>query len=295
MNEDQLKNIYLGVIGVLTLLLMWSGWRQGVARQLMTLLAIVGAYFVGWYGGPTVAPLFDFLRYPQPATLIIGSIAAGLLTFIAIRILRVAFFKKTAQFGSKTARVVHGSLGAFVGLVFGGILFMVSADAIRILGTIATVHVQAADQQKKALEATGPKPGTLPVEEPNALIRGLAKLSSAIDQGSTGEFLKKYDPVPKNVYATIAKLAIMASSQESLDRFLEYPGVAKLASNPKLLALRSDPSVSELLAKNSYFKLLRHEKVVELASDPEFAAEIKKVDFDEALNAALKSHPARGL
>jgi hypothetical protein len=29
--------------------------------------------------------------------------------------------------------------------------------------------------------------------------------------------------------------------------------------------------------------------VVALASDPEFAAEIKRVDFDEALNSALKN------
>lgn len=299
MNElsaGTLEAIYLSVIGLLTLLLMWNGWRQGVARQLMTLLAIVSGYLVGWFGGPSVAPMLAFLRYPEPVTRIIGGVVAGLAAFIAIRTLRLLFFKRTAQMESSRVRMSYGVFGALVGLVFGAALLLFSSDAIRMLGTLANMHVKMADQQKKALEADPVGAKAVPIEEPNPLIRGLAKLSDALSNGSTGKFIQSYDPVPKNVYVTIAKLAMMVSSQEALNRFLAYPGVESLASHPKLLALRMDPSVGELLANNSYLKLLRHEKVVALASDPEFAAEIKKINFEEALNAALKnSSGAEGL
>jgi hypothetical protein len=47
-----------------------------------------------------------------------------------------------------------------------------------------------------------------------------------------------------------------------------------------------------LLASQSYFRLLRHEKVLELANDQEFAERIKGTDFNQALDHALKA-PAR--
>ncbi len=294
MNElsaGTLEAIYLSVIGLLTILLVWNGWRQGVARQLMTLLAIVGGYLVGWYAGPSVAPMLAFLRYPEPVLRILGGVVAGLAAFIGIRTLRLLFFKRTAQFESIRVRRIYGFFGALVGLLFGAGLLLFSSDAIRMLGSVANMQVRISDQDKQARAANPNGAKLLQVDEPNPLIKGLAKLSDALNNGSTGKFIQSYDPVPKNVYATIAKLAMMVSRQESLNRFLAYPGVEGLANHPKLTALRMDPTVGELLANNSYLKLLRHEKVVALASDPEFAAEIKKVNFEEALNAALKGAP----
>ncbi len=299
LSPDALKSIYLLVIGIFTVFLAWSGWRQGVCRQLMTLLAIVSAYLMAWYAGGQVAPLFEFLRYPEPLTRLIGSFVAGLASFFAIRTLRLLFFKKTAQQKPGALRISSAALGAMLGVVFGGVLLILSSDVIRMLGAIASMHVRMAEVHKHqpppvVVEGQPEPPAAPPIEEPNMLIRGLAKLSDALDTGSTGDFLKRYDPVPTKVYATVAKLALMVANPDALNRFLAYPGVEKLAHHPKLIALRNDPSVAALLASNSYLKLLRHEKVVSLASDPEFAAEIRRVNFDEALNAALKTLPGGG-
>ena len=291
MNElsaSTLESIYLTIVGVITIFLVWSGWRQGVSRQVMTLLAIAGAYLVGWYGGDTVAPLFRFMRYPEPITRLIAGIVAGLATFLAVRTLRAVFFKKTAQLEPGRKRTVYGACGAALGVVFGALLLLLSSDAIRLLGKVASTQVKAAEDQKKELEAHPAYAKLNPAEEPNIFIRGLAKLGGALEQSSTGQFLQRYDPVPTHVYATIAKLAMVVSNQDSLHRFRTYPGVQRLTEHPKLLALMNDPSIGELLAHNSYLKLLRHDKVVALASDPEFAAEIKKVNFDDALDAALE-------
>lgn len=296
LSPEALKGIYFAVIGVLTALLVWSGWRQGIFRQLMTIMAIASAYLMAWYAGGTVAPLFDFLRYPAPVTRVIGSFVAGFATFLAIRTLRQILFKKTTQQERGAWRTSSSVLGALLGVVLGGVLFVLSSDIIRMFGAIASMHVKMADaRQHQPPPPPGPgQHAPLPVEPPNALIRGIAKLSDALESGSSGEFLKHYDPVPVKVYATVAKLALVVANPDALNRFLAYPGVEKLANHPKLVALRNDPSVSALLASNSYLKLLRHDKVVSLAGDPEFAAEIKKVDFDDALTAALKVLPGAG-
>lgn len=294
MNEvsaGTLEAIYLATIAGATALLVWNGWRQGILRQLMTLLALVGAYLAGWYGAEAATPLFEFLRYPAPITHVIAGLAVGAATFIGVRTLRVLWFKKTSQLAPGARQLSFGLLGAFMGLIFGGVLLLFTTDALRLLGAIASTHVRSTEQQKQALQEDPDAAKMPPPEEPNALVRGLAKLGNAIEQSDTGKFLEKYDPVPKNVYATVAKLALVVSNSESLDRFRDYPGVKRLIEHPKLLALYEDPGVNELLAHGSYLKLLRHEKVIALAGDAEFAAEIKKVDFEHALDSALREKP----
>lgn len=286
-----LEAIYLAVIGVITLFLMWSGWRQGFARQVMTLLAILSAYLVGWFAGPSLVPYFSFLRYPEPLTRIIAGCVAGFSTFLIVRTLRMLLFKKTSQLDPGFLRSTYGVLGAAMGLAFGGVLLFLSSDFIRLIGTVASTHVQISEQRKKTNEADPNHDRNEAPEEPSELIRGLAKLGSALDEGTTGQFIKRYDPVPTNIYASITKLALMVSNQDALDRFLSYPGIMGLTRHPKLVALQSDPSVAELIKSHSYLRLLRHEKVVALASDPEFAAEVKKVNFDGALDAAVKGMP----
>jgi hypothetical protein len=132
-------------------------------------------------------------------------------------------------------------------------------------------------------------PDLLPPEEPGPLVRSFAKLGTALDEGKSGEFLQRYDNVPAtHVFATLAKLGIMVSRPEAVDRFLAYPGVEKLASHPKLIAVKNDPAVAELLLNRSFVRLLRHEKVVALANDAEFNALVKQMQFEKALDHALK-------
>jgi hypothetical protein len=121
------------------------------------------------------------------------------------------------------------------------------------------------------------------------VVSGLAQLSNALDNGGSGDFFRKVDPVPTHVFATLTKLGMMVSRPEAVDRFLNYPGIADLTRHPKLLALRNDTDVNRLLASQSYFRLLRHEKVLALASDQEFANRIKGTDFNKALDHALKA------
>ncbi len=282
LTADHLKTGYYGLSALFIAVLGWSGWRQGVVRQLMTLTAIACAYAAAWYGASSAAPVFAFLKYPPQVTTLIGGTAVGCATFLGLHGLRRWLFRRTAQLANPRVRLSYGILGAILGVTFGSLVFLLTTGLVRAVGTVAQSRLE--DVEKEKLE-----PDLLPSEEPGALVRSFAKLGTALDEGKSGEFLHRYDKVPAtHVFATLAKLGIMISRPECVDRFLDYPGVEQLAFHPKLVAVRDDPSVGALLASRSFVQLLRHEKVVALANDAEFNALMKKMEFEKALDHALK-------
>ncbi|MEO6785379.1 MAG: CvpA family protein [Chthoniobacteraceae bacterium] len=287
LSADILKIAYYGVSVIFIAALGWNGWRQGVARQLMTLAAIVCAYAAAWYGASSAAPVFGFLKYPPQITRIIGGAAVGLATFLGLHGLRRWFFKRTAQQKSATVRMSYGILGAILGVAFGSLIFLFTTGVVRALGTVAKSRIEDIEEEKHQ------PGGLLPPEEPGPLVRSIANLTTALDEGKSGKFLQRYDNVPAtHVFVTLAKLGIMVSRPEAVDRFLSYPGVEKLAAHPKLVAVKNDPEVFKLLDSHSFVKLLRHEKVLALASDGEFNALMREMEFEKALDFALKpEHP----
>jgi hypothetical protein len=289
LSASTLKYLYYagsaGFIGLLT----WNGWRQGVARQAMTLLSIVCAYAAAWFGASSAAPLFKFLRYPPQVTILIGGCAVGCATFLALHGLRRIFLKRTAQQKNFTIRFSYGILGAFLGLVFGSLLFLLSSSTIRALGAVAKSRLADLEKEHHPAPSRLKLPPLLPEDEPGSFVKGMAKLGGALDEGRSGKFFQRYDAVPTaHVFATLTKLGIMVSRPEALDRFLAYPGVGKLANHPKLVAVRNDPEVGELLINGSYVKLLRHQKVIALANDEEFNSLVRKMEFEKALDHSLK-------
>jgi len=282
LSADTVKTAYYGVSAALIALLGWNGWKQGFARQFMTLLSIGCAYAAAWWGGPAAAPIFGFLKYPAQITTMISSAAVGITTFLALHGLRRLLFKPTSLHKSAGIRFSYGLLGALINVAFGILLFLLTTGAIRAIGTVAQSRLD--DMEKEKLS-----PVPLPPDEPGPLVRSFAKLGGALDEGKSGKFLHRYEAVPAaHAFATLAKIGIMVSRPEAVERFLAYPGVKTLTTHPKLIAVKEDPSVSELLLSSSFIKLLRHEKVIALANDTEFNALVKQMGFDQALEYALK-------
>ena len=290
LDPKTLKTVYYAGSTVFVGLLAWNGWRQGIVRQAMTLVSIVAAYLAAWFGASSAAPVFGFLHYPPLITRLIAGAAVGCATFLALHSVRRLLVRRTAQQTSPTLRLSFGILGACVGLGFGLLFFFVTSSTIRALGEVAKARLD--DHEKEAHPSPdAPKAPPLTAEDdPGPLVRGIAKLGGALDEGKSGKFFHRYDAVPAaHVFATLAKLGIMVSRPEAVDRFLSYPGVRELAHHPKLVAVRNDPDVSKLLVEQSYIRLLRHEKVVALSNDEEFNALIRKMDFEKALDHALQS------
>ncbi len=288
MNElsaDTLKIGYFTVAAIALALFAWNGWRQGIFRQAGSIVAIVSAYAAAWFGASSVGPLFGFLHYPRQLLDLVGGLAIGLVALIGLRSLSGILFRRTAEQRPGGARMSYGIFGALLGLAFGLFLFVLVSDAVRILGGLAKTNVDLAARVPSVIPEKGHT--IRPVEQPGIFVRSLAKLSGALNADGTGRLMQHYDPVPASVYASIFKLGLVVSSPDALDRFMSFPGVEDISRNPKLTALRDDPEIGELLATNSYLKLLRHERVMALASDPGFAAQIKTVNFEKALDFAV--------
>ena len=289
LSADNLKIAYYSAAVLFVAALGWSGWRQGVLRQLMTLAAIACAYAAAYFGASSAAPVFAFLKYPPQVTTLIGGTAVGCATFLGLHGLRRWLFKRTAQQKNPTVRLSYGILGAILGVVFGSLVFLLTTGLVRAVSAVAKSRLGDIEKENHAA------PILLP-EEPGPLVRNFAKLGTALDEGKSGEFLQRYDAVPAtHVFATLAKLGIMVSRPEAVDRFLAYPGVEKLASHPKLVAVKDDPEIAEMLIHHSFVRLLRHEKVLALANDSEFSALMKQMEFEKALDFALKPATAPGV
>ena len=96
------------------------------------------------------------------------------------------------------------------------------------------------------------------------------------------------DVVPAQTYQTLGKVGTMVSNPRSAERFLSYPGAKELTENPKIIALRDDPEIIELIQRLRYLELLQHPKLIEAMNDPTLARQVKSFKFQEALDYALK-------
>jgi hypothetical protein len=82
------------------------------------------------------------------------------------------------------------------------------------------------------------------------------------------------------------------SSPERARRFLSFPGARELSEHPRIVALRNDPEISELIAQRRFLDLLQNQRIIDAANDPALADRIKKFDLQRALDYATKSQDA---
>lgn len=283
-SDATLRMIFLGGACLLVALRAWRGWRLGVARQLISLCALAAAYPVAYFGGPRTVPFLRIVGFPDPLLAVIGGAILGLIVFVLINLFGALLFKRTAQQGVGAVRYSYGLLGAFFGAIFGLMLVWVVAMGVRVLGTLA--------QTEARIEKAPSRPAiarTKPAPPPSAVIRALVEMKESLDHGTTGRVIDSVDPIPDQVYATLAKVGEMVGREESVARFLEYPGVRPLAEHPKVAVLQRDPEILKEVARHDYLALLRNRRIVEAANDPEVAGLVKRLEFEKALDYALRS------
>jgi uncharacterized membrane protein required for colicin V production len=275
------QNMFLCGALLLVALRAWRGWHLGVARQVVSLVALAAAYPVAYFGGPHLVPLFRIFGFPDQILAVLGGALLGLVVFFAINIVGAVLFKRTAQQTVGAVRLSYGLLGALFGALFGVVIVWVAAMGVRVLGTLAETEITAQRQRSgRAVRRAAAPP-------PNAMIRGLAEMKQSLDQGATGRVIDQVDPIPAKVYATLGKVGQLVQRQESMARFLEYPGIQPLAEHAKIATLQRDPQILKEVEERDYLALLRNPRIVEAANDPEVASLVKQVEFEKALDYAL--------
>lgn len=272
------------------------GWRLGVVRQTVRLVALACAYAVALFGGRLLLPLLrPLLRVPDLLLSLVAGAILALVVYALINALGAILFKRTGQQDAGMVRLLYGLCGGVLGIFFGLFSVWLIVVAIRSTGAIASAEVRTSTPAPRATAAVT-EPLTEPLaappqpssNKPPAIVQSLAKLKNSIELGSLGEVVKAVDIVPAQTYQTLGKVGAMVANPRSAGRFLAYPGAKELTQNPKIIALRDDPEIIEMIQHQRYLELLQHPKLVEALNDPALAAQVKSFEFQKALDYALK-------
>ncbi len=290
-SPDSLQYLLFGLASIVVLYHAWRGWRLGVIRQGIRILALLGAYTSAYVCGPWLVPFLRPLGLPDQLLRVLGGVALGVAVFVSVLLISAIIFKKTSDQSVGVVRWGYGALGAMLGAGFSLFTIWTALVGIRLLGAVAQSEVVVS---KKAGGQSGghtARPGSgRGTEVMQAVVGGLAQLKGALESGTAGSVLGHVDPVPGNVYSNLSKITELTSSRDGIERFKTYPGVRALALHPKILALQQDPAIAKAVESRDILKMLElmhNEHLVKAANDPEVAALLHKFDLDKALTYSL--------
>jgi Colicin V production protein len=272
------------------------GWRLGLMRQLVRVAALIVAYAAALFGGRLLLPIArPFLKMPDIVLSILAGAVLALVIYALVTSMGVVLFKRTGQQNSQLVHLIYGFAGAIVGLFFGAFALWLIVASVRAVGTVADAQVRGQARSHEAgqsatLRALDVRRRFL--SEPNAgsaaLATSLARLKNSLELGPLGNAVKQTDPVPLKTYETLGKAGSVFSSPERAQKFLTFPGARELSENPKIVALRDDPDISEMIAQGRFLDLLQNQRIIDAANDPALTDRIKKFDLQKALDYAIQ-------
>jgi uncharacterized membrane protein required for colicin V production len=289
--------VFISFAIVVILFEVLRGWRRGIARQLARLGGIFAAYFAAYFGGDLIGPLLrPFVKMPDAVLSILVGAVLAVVVYAVINGLGTMLFRRTSQHDSAFVRMFYGVTGAILGLFFGGFLVWLVVVGVRSLGAVADAQVReqspaqgnvaaartlhAVDVRRRLLSESN--------EEEAPLMATLARLKNSLELGAVGDAVKKADVVPTRTYDILGKVGRVVSDPDAAQKFLNFPGAQELSQHPKIVALRDDPEIADLIAQGRLFDLLQNQKILDAANDPTLVEGIKKFDLHEALDYALK-------
>jgi Colicin V production protein. len=273
------------------------GWRLGLLRQITRLIALGVAYAATFLGGRLFVPMVrSFFKIPDPVLSILCGAILAVAAYMLISGVGAILFKRTSQQESGLVRLIYGFAGAILGLFFGVFLLWLTVASVRAVGALAEGQGRSRSSAS-ARGARDPASRALDVRRRflsesedgmQTLAISLARLKNSLELGLLGNVVKNTDPVSQGTYETLEKTGRVLSSPECTQKFLTFPGARELSEHPKIVALRSDPEIADLITQGRFLDLLQNPRVIEAANDPVLAERIKKFDIQRALDYALE-------
>src|SRR3982751_2771585 len=267
------------------------GWRRGLPRQVARLGALVAAYFAAYFGGKFLAPLLGmFFKIPGALLSIFAGAIFALVIYVVISGIGSALFRRTSQHDSLILRLLYGSTGALLGAFFGLFLVWMIVVAVRSVGSVADAQVREQASDSSVLHAVDVRRRFLGEanEDQAPLTTYLARLKNSLEMGVIGTAVKKVDVVPQTTYDVIEKIGAVAASPQNAERFLSFPGARELSEHPKIIALRNDHEIAQMLAQGRLLELIQDHRIIDAANDAELYARLKKFDLNAALTYATQ-------
>lgn len=272
--HDSSQLIFLGLGAVMVILFAIRGWRLGLVRQTLSIVAVGAAYAAAFFGGKYLIPILRPIGFPDQILTLIGGLIVGAAVYFGISLISGLLFKRTEHQSAAIVRFGFGFSGALLGAAFGLFLFLVGTVGIRLLGSIAEHELSGKKHRKTAAS--------------NPVASQLARIKHSISQGPAGAVVEKVDPIPRSVYDLLGKVGEMTSDPDSLNRFSDNPNVKALSVHPKIVALQNDPEIAKAAEEQDFLALLRNPKLVDAANDPEVIKLVGSLDLTKAIDFALK-------
>ena len=267
------------------------GWRRGLPRQVARLGALMAAYFAAFFGGKFLAPLLGmFFKMPDVLLSIFAGAFFALIVYAIISGIGSALFRRTNQHDSTIVRLLYGSTGALLGVFFGLFLVWMIVVAVRSIGSVADAQVREQASDSSVLHAVDVRRRFLGEanEDRAPLTTSLARLKNSLEMGMIGNAVKKVDVVPQTIYDLIEKIGAVAANPQNAERFLSFPGARELSEHPKIIALRNDQEISQMLAQGRLLELIQDPRIIDAANDTDLRARLKKFDLNAALTYATQ-------
>jgi uncharacterized membrane protein required for colicin V production len=288
--------VFVSFAVVLILLEVVRGWRLGLVRQLVRVAALAAAYAAAVFGGRLLVPIArPFLKMPDIVLSILAGAVLALVIYAFVTSMGMVLFKRTGQQNSKLVQLIYGFAGAIIGLFFGAFILWTIVASVRAVGAVADAQVRSQASSSEAGQSATLR--ALAVRrrffsEPNtgstALATSLARLKNSLELGPIGNAVKQTDPVPLKTYEMLEKAGKVFSSPERAQKFLTFPGARELSEHPKIIALRDDPEISEMIAQGRFLDLIQDQRLIDAANDPALANRIKKFDLQRALDYSVE-------
>jgi hypothetical protein len=292
--------VFVSFAVVLILFEIVRGWRLGLFRQLMRLTALVAAYAAAFFGGRLLVTVArPVLKMPDMVLSALGGAVLAFVAYAVVSSIGAILFKRTGQQDSRIVQLIYGFAGAVVGLFFGVFALWLIVVSLRAVGVVAEAQVRSRSSSAPNVFGAN-RSATLHAldvrrrflgesnEESTKFAVSLARLKNSLELGPLGNAVKQMDPVSQKSYETLAKVAGVFSSPERAQKFLSFPGARELSEHPKIVALRDDPEISEMIAQRRFLDLLQNQRIIDAANDPALADRIKKFDLQHALDFAVE-------
>ncbi len=265
---------------------IWRGWRAGVARAGINFAAMVLSTLAAMFAGQMAAAPFGGFKDPGGflAALVFGG-GLGTFVFVVLWLTGIIFFKRTDHQGSGLVRFFWGAGGAFFGLLIAVAVLWGGISVIRSMGALAEARVEVAREAAPQPAVAG---GAAVAPTPPPLASNILKLKESLELGPAGKFVESVDLMPADFYQIIVEVGRLASDQQALIRFLEYPGMKEVLQNSKLAELLSDPAIVKAGEEKNITALISNPKLRQAVEDPALAEQLKKVDLRAAMKYALE-------
>src|SRR5689334_25407420 len=135
--------VFVSLAVVILLLEIIHGWRLGLIRQLVRVIAIVVAYGCGFFAANATIPIMrSCLKLPDPILAILGGAILAFVLFAVINLIGAFLFKRTAQHSSPVIRLTWGFAGALLGILLGVFTLWLTFTGIRMLGSVAQARLR---------------------------------------------------------------------------------------------------------------------------------------------------------